>query len=108
MRWLSACKCLESLTQDYTHAFLVIDGERFAAAGAQPEVFDAMAVRGKRVAARSLLKPEKTALAIIEIGRAFRVGAFQINQVSQTAFLMGLHTHLKSTIRSCFGSVKLI
>jgi len=108
MRRLPARKCLESLPEEHTHALLVINGERFAAPGAQPEMFDAMAVRGGRSVPGNLLKPKKTSLAIIKIGRAFRMGAFQIHWPSIAAFLRGSHTQLKGKIHSTYCFVQLI
>jgi hypothetical protein len=56
--------------------FLVIDREGLAAPGAQPEVFYGMTVRGNQVLCGDLLEAIKTALPIIKIRRAFRMGTF--------------------------------
>ena len=108
MRWLPARKRLEFLAQQNADALLVVDGERLTAPCAEPEVFDVVTVRGKTVLPWDLLKTKKTSLAIIKIGRAFRMGAFQIHQLRVTAFLMGSHTHLKGKIRFSYRVVKLI
>jgi hypothetical protein len=74
------CKCLELLPEDDAHAFLIINGVFFTASRAQPEMFDGMAVRGRWVLPGKLSEAKKSPLAIIEIGRAFRMGAFQIHR----------------------------
>ena len=96
------------MPENYPQTFLVIDRECFAAPGAQPEVFYGMTVRGKQALCGDLLEAIKTALPIIKIRRAFRVGTFQIHQLGVAPFLMGSHTHLKWKIRFGQVSVKLI
>jgi hypothetical protein len=71
-------------------------------------VFDVVTVRGNRFLPWELLKTKKTSLAIVKVGRAFRMGAFQIHLRCMAAFLMRLHPHLKSTIRFSYRIVKLI
>jgi hypothetical protein len=108
VRLLSGRQCFQALPENYSQTFLVIDCEDFAAPRAQPEVFYGMTVRRKRALCGDLLETIKTALPIIKIRRAFRVGTFQIHQLDVAPFLMGSHTHLKSKIRFGPVSVKLI
>ena len=99
MRRLPGRKRLQPLAQDHAESLLVIDRERFAAPRAKPEVFDVMTIRGSRVLPGNLLKAEKTSLTVIKIGRAFRMGAFQIHDLCVAASLMGSHTQLNRKIR---------
>ena len=105
MRELSARQCFQALPENYSQTFLVIDSKGLAAPGAQPEVFYRMTLRGESVWPKDLRKAVKSPLPIIKIRRAFRVGAFQIHGSRVAPFLMGSHSHLKSTIR--FGSVSV-
>jgi hypothetical protein len=107
MGWQPDRKCLKALPEDYAHARLVVYGECFATPGTQPEMLDGMAVRRRRVLPGKLLEAKKSSLAVIEIGRAFRMGAFQIHHFVFAPFLMGSHTHLKGKIRFGYFSVKL-
>ena len=108
MRWLSLRQCFKALPEEHSQTLLVIDGERFTALRAEPEVFYRMTVCGKWAMPGRLLKTVNTSLARIKIGRTFRMGAFQIHQLCVAPFLMGSCTHLRSKIRSIPRSVKLI
>ena len=107
MRQLSARQCFQALPENYPQTFLVIDCEDFAAPRAQPEMFYGMTVRGKRALCGDLLETIKTALPIIKIRRALRMGTFQIHQLGIAASPMSSHTHLTWKIRSGLLIVKL-
>jgi hypothetical protein len=108
MRWLPARQRLEPLAHDHPNSLLVINGECLTATRAQPEMLDGMAVRGRGFLPWKLLKTKKTSLAKIKIGRAIRMGAFQIHQLRVAPFLMDSNIHLKRKIRFGYAIVKLI
>jgi hypothetical protein len=67
-----------------------------------------MAVRWKRILTGKLLKTKKASLAVLKIGRTFRMGAFQIHQFRLGAFRW-IHTLISGVkIRASYRSVKLI
>src|ERR1019366_1916737 len=94
MRWLTLRQCFKALPEEHSQTLLVIDGERFTALRAEPEVLYRMTVCGKWALPGKLLKAVNTSLAIIEIGRAFRMGAFQIHRLCVAPFPMDSLSHL--------------
>ena len=107
MKWLSLRQCFKALLEEHSQTLLVFDCERFAAPRAEPEVLYRMTVCGKRPLPGKLLKTVNTSLAIIEIGRAFRMGAFQIHYLYVAPFLMVSDTHLIRKVRFGRRTVKL-
>src|ERR1019366_3196093 len=94
MRWQPLRQCFKALPEEHTQTLLVIDGKRFTALRAEPEVLYRMIVCGKRALPGRLLKTVNTSLAIIEIGRTFRMGAFQIHRLCVAPFPMDSLSHL--------------
>src|ERR1019366_3068177 len=93
MRWLYLRQCFKALPEEHSQTLLVFDGERFTAPRAEPEVLYRMTVCGKWTLPGKL-KAEQTCLATIKIGRALRMGAFQIHWLCVAPFPMDSRTHL--------------
>jgi hypothetical protein len=105
---LRAGQFLQAFHEQHTYALLIFDCVAFAAPRAQPEVSYGVPVGRLLLLARGLLKAEQTALPVIEIGRAIRVGAFQIHGLLFRRLVHRLpQNHRKSKIPAGAKTVKL-
>ena len=59
---------------------MIFDRVAFAAPRAEPVVLHGVPMGGLLLLPRSLLKAKQTPLPVIKIGRAIRVGAFQVHK----------------------------
>ena len=104
---LSGREGFHALKKQDPQSLLIFDGVFLAAAGAQPEVFDGVPIRGLLLVRRNLVEAKQAPMPVIEITGAIGVSTFQIHQVFFRGLLQKLVRGRKSKIRAILVAVKL-